>query len=120
MSRPLPLKAKTLPVAGSTAGDAQAMRCGGTSLVKMLYLCSHSSLPVSALKHISRSCMRLAGAGRVLQVQPIAEDHGAGPPAVRAPSTPGSRRSATTPRAGPSRPRRPFARDRAIPASPSR
>jgi hypothetical protein len=55
ISRPLPLKAKTLPVAGSTAGDAQAIRCGGTSLVKTLYLCSHRSLPVSALKHISRS-----------------------------------------------------------------
>src|SRR5688572_17277733 len=56
ISSPLPLNAKTLPVAGSTAGEAQAMRCGGTSLVKRLYLCSQSSFPVSALKHISRSC----------------------------------------------------------------
>ena len=36
ITRPLPLIAKTLPVAGSTTGDDQAMRCGGTSLVNML------------------------------------------------------------------------------------
>ena len=36
ISRPLPLKANTLPDAGSTAGDAQAMRGGGTSLVTLM------------------------------------------------------------------------------------
>src|SRR4029450_9185483 len=36
ITRPLPLIANTLPDAGSTAGDDQAMRCAGTSLVKML------------------------------------------------------------------------------------
>ena len=56
ISRPLPLNANTLPVAGSTAGDAQAIRCGGTSLVNRLYLNSQSCLPVSALKQMSRSC----------------------------------------------------------------
>src|SRR5262245_47705106 len=35
-TRPLPLMAKTLPEAESTAGDDHAMRCAGTSLVKML------------------------------------------------------------------------------------
>src|SRR5262245_7330408 len=57
ISSPLPLKANTFPVAGSTTGDAQAMRCGGTSLVKRLYLYSQSSLPVSAWKHMRRSCI---------------------------------------------------------------
>jgi hypothetical protein len=57
ISRPLPLNANTLPVAGSTTGEAHAIRCGGTSLVKRLYLYSQSSLPVSAWKHISRSCI---------------------------------------------------------------
>ena len=36
ITRPLPLIAKTLPVAGSTTGDDQASRCAGTSLVNML------------------------------------------------------------------------------------
>src|SRR5205085_1337866 len=54
--RPPPLIANTLPVWTSTAGDDQARRCAGTSLANMLYLYSHRSLPVSALKHISRSC----------------------------------------------------------------
>ena len=36
ISNPLPLIATTFPVAVSTAGEDQAMRCGGTSLVKML------------------------------------------------------------------------------------
>ena len=36
MSRPLALIAMTFPEAGSTAGDAQAMRWVGASLVKML------------------------------------------------------------------------------------
>src|SRR5512134_3925588 len=53
---PLPLIANTWPVAGSTAGDDQAIRCGGTSLVNRLYLYSQRSAPVSAWKHITRSC----------------------------------------------------------------
>src|SRR5688572_7853483 len=57
IAMPPPLIAKTLPVVGSTAGEDQAMRCGGTSPVKMLYLCSHSTLPVSASKQTMRSCM---------------------------------------------------------------
>jgi hypothetical protein len=57
LSSPFPLKTKMFPVAGSTAGDAHAIRCGGTSLVKRLYLCSQSRAPVSALNAISRSCI---------------------------------------------------------------
>ena len=36
ISSPPPLIAKTLPLAGSTAGEDQAIRCGGASLVKRL------------------------------------------------------------------------------------
>src|SRR5574338_1418766 len=36
ISSPPPLMAKTLPVAGSTAGEDQARRCAGTSLENML------------------------------------------------------------------------------------
>src|SRR5215469_5789579 len=46
-----------LPVEGSPTGDDQAMRRGGTSLSYTLSRRSHSALPVSAFRHITRSCM---------------------------------------------------------------
>src|SRR5215470_10497986 len=45
------------PVAGSPAGDDHAMRRGGTSLSYTLNRCSQISLPESAFRHRTRSCM---------------------------------------------------------------
>src|SRR6185503_17713823 len=50
-------KTYMLPVAGSPTGDDQAMRRGGTSLSYMFRRCSHNSFPVSAFRHITRSCI---------------------------------------------------------------
>jgi hypothetical protein len=44
-----------LPVEGSTLGDAQAMRCAGTSVWKTLKRFSQISLPVSASRQSRRS-----------------------------------------------------------------
>src|ERR1051325_2364225 len=56
VSRLLTPNEYTFRVSGSAAGDAQPTRCAGTSLWNRLNLYSQSSFPVSALKHISRSC----------------------------------------------------------------
>src|SRR5262249_43740088 len=46
-----------LPVAGSPAGAAHAIRRGGTSLSYTLIRCSQICLPVFASRHSTRSCI---------------------------------------------------------------
>ena len=117
ISRPLPLKAKTLPLAGSTTGDAQAMRCGGTSLVKMLYLYSQSSLPGvgveahQAFLHQLRLRPRCSAGRGDRQRSPVRSVRRTGP------SRPGSGPRATTRTAGRFRSRRRCAPGRASRAS---
>src|SRR5262245_26594510 len=51
-----PVRMKMFPVSGSTAGEAHAIRCAGTSLWKTLTLYSQITLPVEASSAITRSC----------------------------------------------------------------
>ena len=53
----------TLPVSGSTAGDAHEARCCGTSLRYRLKRRSHTTLPVSASIAMSRSCVSVGSPG---------------------------------------------------------
>ena len=73
ISRPLPLKAKTLPGAGSTAGDAQAMRMRRHVAREHVVAVLPQQLAGVGVQGHQPFLRRRAGADGVLEVEAIAE-----------------------------------------------